>query len=697
MPKLAVDRDGMLEFGRLDRSLQEKVVTAFGKFENATYAGLHLERINHARDPRLRSIRIDKFWRAIVLAPESGDSYMLLKVLPHDDAYAWATRRKASVNTALGTFEVRDVVALEEELPSTVGADTADAEPLLAQVSDADLARLGIDEQVLRFARTLTDVDQLDAAKDALPQTQYDVLLGLAMGMSPEEVWAEMAGALTAPGTYDPEDLTAAVERTTERVVLVSGPDELMEVLSYPFAQWRVYLHPIQHRVAYGSFSGPARVTGGPGTGKTVTALHRAKHLAATATRDRSVLLTTFTKTLTDSLENDLRLLIDDDALLRRIEVCNVDKLANRVVAQAHGRLALLGSDEKAWWQETVAEVGLDVSETFLAQEWRQVVLTHSVDTLDDYLAVTRTGRGRRLGRQQRQHVWPALAAFTSRLRREHRWTHETICLEAARLLETRRDKPYEHIIVDEAQDLGPWQWHVLRAAVAPGPDDLFIAGDTHQRIYTHRVSLRRLGIDVAGRSERLTVNYRTTAEILGWSLGILRGETVDDMNGGLDTLAGCRSALHGDPPTLRAVRDQRAELAQLVSTVRDWLSKDVQPGQIGVAARSARLVDEAVAALSAAGIRAVSLARRAARDGEVSVTSMHRMKGLEFRCVAVIGVDDHLVPPAAAITPAEEDQATHDLDVQRERCLLFVACTRAREELAVSWSGAPSALLPPR
>ena len=103
MPRLGIDRDFLWEFGKLDRTVQQRVYDAFAKFEQATHAGAHLEKIGNVRDERLRSIRIDQFWRGIVLAPESGDSYTLLKVLPHDDAYAWARRRQFSVNRATGT------------------------------------------------------------------------------------------------------------------------------------------------------------------------------------------------------------------------------------------------------------------------------------------------------------------------------------------------------------------------------------------------------------------------------------------------------------------------------------------------------------------------------------------------------------------------------------------------------------------
>ncbi|MGH4013386.1 MAG: UvrD-helicase domain-containing protein [Pseudonocardiaceae bacterium] len=562
-----------------------------------TAEGLAYARVGrHRRTPRL-------WWRGV---RKAGDSYTLLKVLPHDEAYDWAGRRRVSVNRATGVIEVRDVAALEERLPQlTDHAETATSR-LLDGVGDADLTRLGIDDQVLPFARALTDLDQLESARGILPEPQYDVLLGLAVGMAPEQVWQEMMGTQAVTADYDTSDVGA---RSTQRVVLVSGPDELMEVFSYPFALWRVYLHPAQHRLAYGSFSGATRVTGGPGTGKTVVALHRAKHLAESASRDRSVLLTTFTKTLTGSLEDGLRLLIDEVALLRRVDIRNIDQIAYQITSAQHGRLPVLQpSDERALWKRLISRFDLSCTETFLGQEWRHVALAQGITTPEVYLAASRAGRGHPLRTRERQEIWQAIAGFDDELRARGWWTYETICVEAARLLALADTKPYRHIIVDEAQDLSPWQWRMLRAAVVPDRDDIFLVGDTHQRIYDHRVSLRQVGIDIAGRSERLKLNYRTTAEILGWSLGLLRGEHIDDMNEDLESLAGCRSEVHGTAPVLHGASTRAAEMEHLAGVVRGWLDDGVEPGQIGVGARSGTLVDEAVGALVHTGVPAVSL-----------------------------------------------------------------------------------------
>lgn len=693
MARLGIHRDFLRDLISLDRSVQRKVVDAILKFERATHAGIHLEKLNGVRDDRLRSIRIDRSVRGIVLAPDSGDGFTLLKVLPHDEAYAWAERRRVSVNTTTGHIEIWDSHAVEaatEELARTTSAP--EPERLFAHVSDEDMARLGVDEQIRVFARLLTDPGPLEAIKDYLPETQYDVLIGLAAGLSPDEIAEEVIDAANAE-PYDADDIAGAMERTPSRIAFVEGPEELMALFEKPFALWRVYLHPTQRDVAYGTYSGPAQVTGGPGTGKTVVALHRARHLAA---RGGRVLLTTFTSTLAESLLEGLRLLENREEVLARIDVRHVDQVAARIVRSHRGPYAVLkDADEERQWERIIRDRGVDYSATFIAEEWRRVVLAHDLRTLDEYLAVRRTGRGRRLGPVQRARVWRVISEFRRELEARNAHTYETVCAEATRILSERDDKPYDHVIVDEAQDLHPVRWRLLRALVPPGRDDLFIAGDVHQRIYDNRVSLRSVGIDVAGRSTRLTVNYRTTSEILAWSHGLLAGERIEDLDDAPASLRGFRSETHGPPPELVSANTKTEELRKLTAKVRQWLEAGVEPDEIGIAARSGPLAQEAARSLQKADIPACHLSREQRPvEGHVQTMTMHRMKGLEFRCVALIGAGEHHLPAPGAVRPAEEDEAAHSHDLQRERCLLFVACSRARELLYVSWHGAPSPFL---
>lgn len=216
---------------------------------------------------------------------------------------------------------------------------------------------------MLTFARTVTDAAQLNAAKSFLPETQWDVLFGVAAGYIPEEVWADL-GAQILNEPVDTEDIDAAILRSNDRVVLVSGPDELMDVFVYPFATWRVYLHPTQRAVVDAAYKGPARVTGGPGTGKTVVALHRAHMLAQRG--EGKVLVTTFTSTLSETLQNGLDMLVDDEHVQSRIEVSNIDRIAHRVFRKVHGSPHLLGTeDEKALWASLMGELGLSFTPVF--------------------------------------------------------------------------------------------------------------------------------------------------------------------------------------------------------------------------------------------------------------------------------------------------------------------------------------------
>ncbi|WP_327654713.1 UvrD-helicase domain-containing protein [Streptomyces sp. NBC_00483] len=721
MATLGIHKDFLMEFARLEKPVQKRVQEVFDKFEEHRHAGLHLEKLENPRDPRIRTIRVNKFMRGVVLAPESGDSFLLLKVMPHDDAIAWALKHRATVNSATQGIELRNDVALERATAGVRQLAEEGDRRLFGKVGDKDLVRLGVDADLLPLVRHLADEAHLDALRKILPEQQYDVLAGLAAGMTPEDVWREVVavqlehaspsasqeanvvpGSDLSPSPTDPDDLSAAMARSRGRIALVTGPDELMDILERPFDAWRVFLHPSQHRVAYRpSYKGPARVVGGPGTGKTVVALHRALHLAQRLPADapdESILLTTYTRDLATDLRRSLELLIPDPALRARIRVANVDALAHQLVREDRNAPLNLVTDQKeiiARWARIARRTGVDFTDVFLDQEWRQVVLAQDLRTPESYLKASRTGRGAALGPLKRAQTWRAVEAFTKELVLAQEWTFLQVCSEAARLLDAQGgERPYRHVVIDEAQDLHPAQWRLLRALVAPGPDDLFIAGDTYQRIYGNRVSLRSLGIPVTGRSTRLRINYRTTQEILAWSTALLSGESVDDMDEGTESLNGYRSAFHGAAPRTSGAEDKLEELAGLVDQVRDWTHSGVAPQEIGIAVRYTQLGKEIRQALEQSGMPAVVLGGRSATGDGIRIGTMHRMKGLEFRCVAVAGVKDGTVPLRNAVTAEATDAQQHREDLLGELSLLFVACTRAREALRVSWHGAPSPFL---
>ncbi|WP_460862411.1 UvrD-helicase domain-containing protein [Nocardiopsis coralliicola] len=481
----------------------------------------------------------------------------------------------------------------------------------------------------------------------------------------------------------------------------ISGPDELSAQLGRSFDEWQITLHPNQHRIVDARFRGSAQVTGGPGTGKTVLALHRAAHLAA---RDAAanpgevrppVLLATYNRLLAQTLSGHLDRLLPDAGVRARVQVSTIDSLARSIVHEHSGLVPEpLGSDALAErWRTAAAADGLPYSGRFLVDEWEQVILARGFTRAADYIRCERSGRLLHLAPEHRAHVWDAVQRYTADLRADGAWSFPQIAEAAAGHLR-RTGTRYRHIIVDEAQDLHPAQWRMLRAAVPEGPDDLFIVGDPHQRISDNRVSLASLGINVRGRGHRLRISYRVSQEILDWAVPILGRGSAVGLDDDADTLAGYRSLLHGPEPVLRGCRDRAEERAALGEWVRVWLEAGVAPSAVAVAGRNQWVARAAAKELQARGIPTAAVDAPDA-PASVRVGTLHRLKGQEFRCVAVVGVSEPLLPPRAALDAAEGDPVALEQIHQHERNLLFVACTRARDALYVSYVGAPSRLLP--
>ena len=698
MPRLALSTDFLGAYSKLDNVVQRRIRELFGKFETSFFAGGHLERLAGSRDARVRTVRVDDNFRGILLSPEAGDLYVLVTVLPHDQAYQWVAHNKFQANAATGALEIVDVHALDELQTAMVVEKQSGAAAMFDAVSDDDLRRLGVDADHLPLVRLVRTEEQLLSLSAVLPPHPGSVLLLLADGKSAEEVWATVAAGLAVP---PPDEITEAAEApaAADRFHVVSGPEELADILDKPFDLWRVYLHDSQRRFAYRPmYNGPARVTGGAGTGKTVVAMHRVKSLLDDPAFEGRVLFTTYTRNLVGTIERSLRLLLSSEQM-ERVDVVNVDRLAVSVVREHEGLnpSVLLDDDEATLWQHVADEAGPDHPAAFLRQEWRQVVLAQGITSRDEYFAAARPGRGTRLSRRGRAAVWQAVEAFTKRAQDRGRRTFLQLADDAVRYLRSRAVRPYAAVIVDEAQDLHPASWRMLRELVARGPNDLFIVGDAHQRIYDNRVSLKKVGIDVVGRSHRLTINYRTTHEILRWSTQLLAGETVDDLDDGTDTLDGYRSLLHGVRPEVEGFPAAREEHAAIVRWVKQRLAADIAPSSICVVSRNSADVKRIAAALAKAGVPADEItSKQDPGEHQVHCATMHRVKGLEYRAMVLANVSDGVVPPNHVEQLRHVDPAEYEREVQRERALVFVSATRARDEALVTWRQKPSRLLGP-
>ena len=183
------------------------------------------------------------------------------------------------------------------------------------------------------------------------------------------------------------------------------------------------------------------------------------------------------------------------------------------------------------------------VPENFYRIEWESVVQAQNITSLDAYLQAPRIGRGTRLGREAKKRVWKVFEEYRAQLNEREQKEYVDLTRDARQLIETKSLKlPYRAVILDEAQDMSAEAFRLIRALVPKGENDIFIVGDAHQRIYSHRVSLGKCGIDIRGRGKKLKINYRTTEEIKRFATRLLEGRAIDDLDGGQDDQKGYMS-----------------------------------------------------------------------------------------------------------------------------------------------------------
>ncbi len=699
--------DQFLEaFAQIPRAQQKKVNSFVRKFRaDPTAASINYEKIKTFADPNLRTVRIDQAYRAIVLAPEKGNVYVLLWVDHHDRAMAWAENKRVQIHPETGSLQVlsaEPVPAPEPaSAPPTATKKTKAPPPppaLFAAFGDADLVGVGLPEALLPNVRALTTVEELDALRPSLPPEAYEGLYFLSSGESLADV-REALGLDARKGRVDTEDFVAALETeaTKRSFAVVEDDAALAAMLEAPLEKWRVFLHPSQRKLVEQSTNGPMRVLGGAGTGKTVVVMHRAAWLAEhvfTRPSDR-ILLTTFTRNLAADIAENMRKICSTEAY-KRIEVVHLDQwVSNFLRGQGYEyEIGYFGSRDRLepHWRAALSRAPEGAfPETFYREEWEDVVQAQACMTEDDYFKASRAGRGVRLNRAQRKAVWPVFAEYRTLLE-EHRLKESVDAMrDAAGLLDRgKATVSYQAILVDEAQDMSTTAFTLLRRLIpTERENDIFIVGDGHQRIYRRKVTLGQAGINVRGRrGRRLKLNYRTTDEIRRYALATLEGVAVDDLDGGADTAQGYKSLMHGDPPRVAICPTFEAEVDAIVEYV-----KAGAVDQTCLVARTNALLEQYEAALEARGVKTYRVRRSEAEDRTapgLRLATMHRVKGLEFNRMVIAGVNDGIIPLQDAIE-GSEDAAVREDNELHERALLYVALTRAKTAVLLTCHGTPS------
>lgn len=674
MAKMMLHRDVLKNFGKLPAKVQKKVYELTYKFESdSTQASIHLEPIEAAKDKKVRSARVGLDYRAIVIAPEKGDTYLLMHIDHHDEAYQWCMNKQFEAHMALGTFQVFDVELAEQ---SVHDADTVEYEAeteayVLQKLSDKELFQAGVPEALIPAVRAVRNDDDFERLSDYLPPEAGQILFGIAAGMTLDDALNEMLGGLdeiekpTTPG-----DFSHLADMTNMDLVLVQGEEHLQEILSEDIEEWRIFLHPYQRKLVEWNTKGPMKIFGAAGTGKTVALMHRAAWLAHQCVDDEKVLITTYTTNLSVTIKGLMEKLAP--SVVEKIEVTNLHQLARTICFRAQGQAKIAEPDDlKSVWKQVMASsaaANLEFSLDFVREEFEQIIDPMGITSEDDYLTMVRSGRPI-LKRKQRRQIWKLFVEARRQLEYRRLVTFDGL-IHQARLVAEKGEFPgYRHVLVDETQDFGLEALRLI-AAISPLKEGLSnplcVVGDGHQRIYnTVPVPMSRAGIDVRGRSRRLKLNYRTSEEIRDWAHGVLQGMSIDDLDGEDVATQGDRSVFHGPKPQLvKCSRDD-----EMASAVVAWVkglteAGDIATHEICLTPPNSKVIN----ALESNGLGTVELKARQAdpgqEEGGIRFGTKKRIKGLEFKAVAILDFGD-------------SENLT-------ERFENYVAATRARQQLLV-------------
>jgi mRNA-degrading endonuclease RelE of RelBE toxin-antitoxin system len=660
------------------RGDEQKAVksTAFDLQLNPANPGMKFHKLDRARDQNFWSVRASRDLRLIV--HRSSHSLLLCYVGHHDDAYRWAERRKLERHPKTGAAQLVEVRETVEDIRVPRYVDTPEPTPApkqpLAHIDSDLLLSYGVPSE---WAKDLLQADEDGVLELAahLPAEAAEAVLALASGERPP-----------VPQPVSPDADPFEHPDARRRFRSIEDSEELRQALEYPWEKWSIFLHPAQRDLVEQSFSGPARVAGSAGTGKTVVALHRAAYLARRYPEHR-ILLTTFSDALAGMLKTKLRRLAGHQpGVLERIEVHSMDATAARL----HN--SLFGPPKIATEHQTNEIIGVEFGRatnlrfplSFVSAEWSNVIDAWQIRTWEQYQTFSRRGQKTRLTEGHRESLWAVFENVRAALQSKGLITEAELYSKLAVHYENTEHSPYDHIVIDEAQDLSVPQLRFLATVAQDAENGLFFAGDQGQRIFQSPFSWKSIGVDIRGRSRILKVNYRTSHQIRSQADRLLAPESCD-IDGNIENRAGTVSVFNGPVPLLESFDSESSEIVAVSEWLKLQITTGIKPEEVAIFVRSSAELSRAIECAQGAAIphRIIDETLKSER-GHLTISTMHLAKGLEYRAVAIVAADDEVIPSQARIDNAADERELEDI-YNTERHLLYVACTRARENLWIS------------
>ncbi|MEZ7890772.1 MAG: 3'-5' exonuclease [Candidatus Wallbacteria bacterium] len=703
--KISIGIDFLYAFSKISHNEQKRVREFIEKFqENPLSKAINYEQIHDFKDKNLRTARIDSSYRAIIFHPEQGNNFILVWVDHHDEAMEWARNKKFDVNKFTGAIQVFDYKFIDNFKTEEEKKWEFTTKSLFHKFQDDDLLLLGVPEPLLETVKKIDTEAKLDKLSPYLPQEVSDALYYLACGNSLEETINEITSKVKDV-KVNVNDFDKALEHedSKRRFKVIENATELNEILNSQLEKWRIFLHPAQKKLVEMNANGSVRVLGGAGTGKTVVAMHRAKYLAETIfpEKDARILFTTYSKNLAADIKENLSKLCGSE-IFSKIEVTNIDQWVNAFLKK-HGYICNIINDKtegKECWNRALAlkPSEFKFSDKFYFDEWKNIILPNGINNIGDYVRVSRVGCGRSITCLIRQKIWPVFEEYRRLITLRGKKEYMDLIREAKNFLEKNPCiLPYKAVVVDEGQDMDSEVYKLIRKLVPENANDIFIVGDCFQKIYAKKVVLSQCGINIRSkRTKKLKLNYRTTEEIRKWAVQLFDAKEIDDLNGEIDNQNGYRSLLHGPEPEIKQLDNENKEFEFLQNYIKNLIKNGISPATICMVARTNDIVNRYKLEFKKNGIESFLISRdgidRSNMAG-VRFATMHRIKGLEFDYIIVASANKDIIPLKKAVSDYDNETDHEEADL-RERALLYVAVTRAKKEVLITYYGEKSEYL---
>jgi superfamily I DNA/RNA helicase/mRNA-degrading endonuclease RelE of RelBE toxin-antitoxin system len=432
--------------------------------------------------------------------------------------------------------------------------------------------------------------------------------------------------------------------------------------------------------------NGPWMIKGGPGSGKSTVALHCIRGLLQQGhgaldlgTNSVKILFTTYTKSLVLSANH----LFSTFKLENQpcLDTYNIDKVVhsmlpsewkNKTLTKDNDVEQMIADITRRYLHKDSSFPFSEADTTFLREEIEWVIIGEDIENESDYLTVDRRGRGRRLDQRQRRSLWKIYQELTNLLRD----SKQCLWSQRYRIAALHSRQVYDYIFIDEAQDLKPVALRFILGLVRD-PKNVFLMADSNQTIYNGSTAWQKASDDLnfRGRSRVLRKNYRTTFET--WQAITPIAESSPDID--LETLE-AEPVFHGPVPALAWYSTVEDE----ATVISNWMLKSLLKEKISRSGGAILCPTNKECMRIAKWIDPV-LNARYFKSGEfdlshdgVKVMTMHAAKGLQFPIVAVTGLEDGLFPEN------EHGGVDRDENIQKQKRVFFVACSRAMRHLLV-------------